>query len=90
MVFVANAGRVSLNDSLYTGPYPPQLLLAIMHRFRVNNYGLMTDIERPSCRSNFRNKIAMSALSGLRTVIPTSQLESTNTRLFPLAELVLL
>ena len=46
VVFAANAGQVSLNDCLYTGPCLLKSLNTIVHRFRVNKYAFVADIEK--------------------------------------------
>jgi len=46
VVVAANAGQVSLNDCLYTGPSLLKSLNTIAHRFRVNKYALVADIEK--------------------------------------------
>ena len=50
VVFAANAGHVSLNDCLYTGPCLLKSLNTIVHRFRVNKYAFVADIEKAFMR----------------------------------------
>ena len=46
VVFAANAGHVSLNDCLYTGPCLLKSLNTMIHRFRANKYAFVADIEK--------------------------------------------
>lgn len=50
VVFAANAGHVSLNDCLYTGPCLLKSLNTIIHRFRANKYASVADIEEALMR----------------------------------------
>ena len=50
VVFAANAGHVSLNDCLYTGPCLLMSLNTIIHRFRANKYAFVADIEKDFMR----------------------------------------
>ena len=50
VVFAANAGHVSLNDCLYTGPCLLKSLNTIIHRFRANKYAFVADIEKAFMR----------------------------------------
>ena len=50
VVFAANAGHVSLNDCLYTGPCLLKSLNTMIHRFRANKYALVADIEKAFMR----------------------------------------
>ncbi|XP_065058547.1 uncharacterized protein LOC135686274 [Rhopilema esculentum] len=46
IVFAANAGKVSLNDCLYTGPCLLNNLLELLVRFRFPQYAFVADIQR--------------------------------------------
>ena len=50
VVFPANAGHVSLNDCLYTGPCLLKSLNTIIHRFRADKYAFVADIEKAFMR----------------------------------------
>ena len=50
VVFAANAGHVSLNDCLYTGPCLLKSLNTIIHRYRANKYAFVADIEKTFMR----------------------------------------
>ena len=50
VVFAANAGHVSRNDCLYTGPCLLKSLNTMIHRFRANKYALVADIEKAFMR----------------------------------------
>ena len=50
VVFAANAGHVSLNDCLYTGPCLLKSLNTMIHRFRANKYAFVADIEKAFMR----------------------------------------
>ena len=50
VVFAANAGHVSLNDCLYTGPCLLKSLNTIIHHFRANKYAFVADIEKAFMR----------------------------------------
>lgn len=56
IVFAANAGQVSLNDCLYTGPCLLRSLLTIIHRFRVNKYAFVADIEKAFLRIKLKEE----------------------------------
>ncbi|XP_022805554.1 uncharacterized protein LOC111342711 [Stylophora pistillata] len=50
VVFAANAGHVSLNDCLYTGPCLLKSLNTIIHHFRANKFALVAYIEKAFMR----------------------------------------
>ena len=50
VVFAANAGHVSLNDCLHTGPCLIKSLNTIIHRFRANKYAFVAEIEKAFMR----------------------------------------
>ena len=50
VVFAANAGHISLNDCLYTGPCLLRSLNTIIHRFRANKYAFVADIKKAFMR----------------------------------------
>ena len=50
VVFAANAGHVSPNDCLHTGPCLLKSLNTIIHRFRANKYAFVADIEKAFMR----------------------------------------
>ena len=56
VVFAANAGQVSLNDCLYTGPCLLKSLHTILHRFRVNRYAFIADIEKAFLRIKLKEE----------------------------------
>ena len=50
VVFAANAGHVSLNDCLYTGPCLLKSMNTIIHGFRATKYAFVADIEKAFMR----------------------------------------
>ncbi|XP_068703925.1 uncharacterized protein [Montipora foliosa] len=50
VVFAANAGHISLNNCLYTGPCLLRSLNTIIRRFRANKYAFVADIKKAFMR----------------------------------------